>query len=201
MSTDPISLISLIISGISLLITFIVAFNTWWRSRASINVTQLDDASRSAFLKSFDGNSQSYSYTDYSLKPIFKSIILIELIITNDSSLPLSVLEFSIPDFPDFNSYIEPPSLLTVTTGENSSIVFGNIESPVKYLQPEFTLEAYSSKRGYIFFWSGMERELDIENKIELTIKTSRKDFVKQVKVTGQHESIKQREKTSHYIK
>ena len=89
-----IELISIIISGISLSISLMIAFRDIWTARRNIKVTQTDDTARSGFLKSFDGCMKSYS--SYSsdipnnLGPNFHSVLLIEIIITNRSSLPIS---------------------------------------------------------------------------------------------------------------
>lgn len=183
----------IIISAISLLISFMVAFNSWWRARAVIKIEQPDNGSRSTFLKSFDGCNKVYEY-ELSEKgkslPNFHSIILIEVIITNASSLPLSVLEFSIPNYPKFNSYTHTQDSFTVTYTNNSTISYGT-DSPIPYLQPEFTLEPYTSVRGFIYFWSGQERDFDTNTHTSLTIRTSRKDFNKKILIDAKYESIK----------
>lgn len=179
--------IAIIISGISLLISLITSWNSWWKSRASIKIEQTHDAARSLYFQSFDA---SVNNDDSDANPVFRSVLLIEIIITNKSSLPISVLEFSIDGFPTFDSYSYTKDSFQATLKEGSSIQLGN-DSAIKYLKPELTIEPYTSERGYIFFWHGAERDLDIDNELDLTVRTSRKEFEVKVKVSGKYESSK----------
>lgn len=187
--------ISIIISGISLLISLIIAFRDIWTARRNIKVTQTDDTVRSGFLRSFDGCIKSHSPDiPLNLGPNFHSVLLIEIIITNRSSLPISILEFSLsPEdgLASFNSYSDTQDSFKITVNTKSTVHFGYPTSPIKYLQPEFTLDPYTSDRGYIFFWSGLERNFDIDKKISLNIHTSRGIIKKWVIVKTSYESIK----------
>lgn len=187
----------LIISLSSLAISFFVAFNNFWYSRKNINITQTHNASRSIFLKSYDGSSASYDYS-YPLdsSPQIASLGLVEIVITNNSSLPISILEFSIPGLADFSSYSPTVDFFTVTTRKSSKTIMGDNNSPLNYLKPEFTLNPYTSKRGYLLFWSGQECDMPIEENIPLTILTSRGSFNKNIKFSDSIESIK---KHVHY--
>ena len=180
----------IIISGLSLFISFIVSWNSWWRSRASIKIEQPENGARGMFLKSFDGCIESYSFKVNNTLPSFHSVILADVIITNNSSQPISILEFSIPDFPAFNSYTYTKDFFEVTYRKDSKMVIG-VDTPIKYLKPEITINPYTSIRGYIFFWSGLEQELDTNNTIPLTIKTSRKEFRTKIKLKSEYDSIK----------
>lgn len=178
--------ISIIFSGISLIISLIVSWNSWWRSRANISIEQTHNADRSLYFKSIDASLKDFNPET---RPIFKSVLLIEVILTNKSSLPISILEFIIDDFPTFDLYSYTDDYFEVTWKDNSVVELGK-DFPIKYLKPEFTIEPYTSERGYIFFWSGIERDLDINEKILLTVKTSRREFRKKVKVSGKYDSI-----------
>ncbi len=194
-------ILSLIISGVSLAISAFVAYRNIWLSRAKIKVIQTDNASRSFYMQSFDGNSPIYSGEfEHREFPYMKSALLIELIITNKSSLPISVLEFYTKDFTSnaFTSYSETKDSFVVTTSESSSVRIGN-DYPIKYLQPEFTIQPYTSERGYILFWSGLEDETFVTpKKITLGIKTSRKSFKFPIKIPASFKSIN---KTVRYSK
>lgn len=181
--------VPIILSGLSLFISLIVSWNSWWRSRASLKIEKLQE---SIFLKSFDGCTKSYSFECNDSLPNFYSVILIDLIITNKSSNPISILEFSIPDFPKFNSYSITQDAFYITTGINSRTHIGG-DIPIKYLKPEITIDPYTSIRGYVFFWSGLECNLDINKHIPLTIKTSRKTFKKSIQIDSEYNSIKKR--------
>lgn len=179
--------IVIIFSGLSLVISIVVAWNSAWKSRASLKIDNLKEG---LFLKSFDGCIKSYSFEDYYYSPNFYSVILIDLIITNKSSNPISILEFSIPEFPIFNSYSTTQDAFFITTKENFKIhIGGNI--PIKYLKPEFTIAPYTSVRGHVLFWSGYECVIDRDKDIPLTIKTSRKTFKKDIQIKSVYSSIK----------
>ena len=179
--------VPMILSGLSLFISLIVSWNSWWRSRASLKIEKLQE---SIFLKSFDGCMKSDSFECNDSLPKFHSVILIDLIITNKSSNPISILEFSIPDFPKFNSYSITQDAFYITTGINSRTHIGG-DIPIKYLKPEITIDPYTSIRGYVFFWSGLECNFDINKHIPLTIKTSRQTFKKSIQIDSEYSSIK----------
>ncbi|UFT98118.1 hypothetical protein KO561_12990 [Radiobacillus kanasensis] len=189
---------AIIISLFSLFVSLFVAFRNVWISRKNIDVTQTDNAIRSLFIKSYDGCMVSHSYQvkpDNSPKII--SAGLAEIVVTNKSSLPISILEFSIPDYPAFSSYSPTKDSFTITTEENSRTVVGDDYSPLEYLKPEFTLDPYTSRRGYIMFWSGLETDnMPIEEDIPLKILTSRGQINKIIKFSSSLESIK---KHVHY--
>ncbi|MPM36297.1 hypothetical protein SDC9_82892 [bioreactor metagenome] len=191
--------ISIVISGISLLISLVIAFKDIWTARRNIIVTQTDDGRRSGFLKSFDGCIKSYS-PDVPLnsEPNFYSVLLVDIIITNRSSLPISILEFSVPELglDSFNSYSHTQNSFEITVNKTTTIEYGS-PSPIKYLQPEFTLGPYTSDRGYIFFWSGLASDLDVDKKIRLKILTSRGVINKWVIVKNSYESIKKHSSVS----
>jgi len=189
--------VPIIISLFSLLISFFVAFRNVWVTRKNIDITQTDNAVRSLFLKSYDGCITSYDNSLFRGKkdstPNIRSVGLVEIVITNKSSLPISILEFSIPDFPAFSSYSPTIDSFTVTTQSTSKTIVGEKNSPLEYLKPEFTLNPYTSKRGYLLFWSGIEKDVSPMENITLTILTSRGTFKKKIKFSSSMESIKKR--------
>ena len=186
---------SLLISLFSLIISSLVAFRSFYLSRPVLKVIQTDNSARSFFIKSYDGSQASYSFDiddEEFNEPSIASALLIEFILINKSSLPLSILEFkltgeNLPAFQAFTSYSPSPSSFKITTKENS---YTTVNS-VNYLQPEFTLEPYSAKRGYVFFWTGLETSLETNGPLDLKILTSRKDFSFKVNYSGSVESIK----------
>ena len=192
-------MISIIISLFSLSISFFLAFRNVWIARRNISIIQTDNAARSIFLKSFDGCLASYNETipdKIISEPNMHSVILIEIIITNKSSLPISILEFVIPNYPSFTSYSPVPKFFEVTTEEKTKLVIGKPDS-IKYLKPEFTVSPYTSERGYILFWSGFESELIDDKDIPLEILTSRGNFKFKINLEGQYESIKKHGRAS----
>lgn len=190
-----ITIIPILVSIFSLGISLFVAIRSFYISRPSLELIQTDDAARSLFIQSFDGSQASFSldFKDNELDdPSIASALLIEIVLINKSSLPLSVLEFQInddrlPGFQSFTSYSPIPSSFEITTRENSKTIFRNIN----YIQPEFTLDPYMASRGYILFWSGLETNLQTTDPLDLKIITSRKNFDFKVKYSGSVESIK----------
>lgn len=187
--------ISLIFSIISIVTSVFIAYRNIWLSRAKIKITQTDKAARSAFLRSYDGCFRSYSSDeDSNDDPGIVSVLLIEVIITNQSSLPISILEFSTKDFASnaFCSYSYTQDGFKISTSKNNTVTFGSKNSPLKFIKPEFTLNPYTSNRGYIMFWSGLEnKEFNSSQDITLITTTSRKEFKNKIRLSDTYESIK----------
>ena len=197
--------ISLIISAVSLLISAFVAYRNIWLSRAKLDIVQTDKGARSTFIQTYDGCKKSFS-GDVSPSdvlhnhedPYIVSSLLVEVILTNKSSLPISILEFSTNSFTSdsFSSYSPTIGSFVITTEEvpSSKKTTIGLDKPIKYLQPEFTIAPYTSERGYILFWSGFEAEsFKTPVEINLDIKTSRRNFKTRVKITDTLNSIKPR--------
>ncbi|MEB6013812.1 hypothetical protein [Enterococcus faecium] len=187
--------ISFWLSIISIFTAVYTAYRNIWISRAQIKVIQTDKAARSYFIKSFDGCYRSYSppiKPEESYEPNIVSVLLIEVIITNKSSLPISILEFSTKDFcaNPFTSYSYTKDFFTITTPQGVTKL-GTPDSPLKFIQPEFTLQPYTSERGYIMFWSGREENFITPQKITLETITSRKIFKAKINIPDHIESIK----------
>lgn len=188
--------ISFWLSIISIFTAIFTAYRNIWISRAKIKVVQTDKAARSYFIKSFDGCYITYSSPikpDKLSEPNIVSVLLIEVIITNKSSLPISILEFSTKDFcaNPFTSYSYTKDFFTVTTEPDHVTKLGTPNSPLKFIKPEFTLQPYTSERGYIMFWSGIEEDFTTPQKITLKTITSRKMFKTKINIPYHIESIK----------
>lgn len=172
---------------------------SYWQSRAKINILQTDNASRSHFLKSYDGCNFVDKKSDVSA-PNQPSIALIEIIITNDSSLPISILEFRVKGADPFTSYSYKKDWYAVSTKKNSPVYFGSPKDKLQFLTPEFTLSPYTSKRGYLFFWIN-DSSLFTIGKHKLEIISSRKILRKKITIKNLYESDREfLSKKPHYI-
>lgn len=196
-----ISSIPLFLSIFSTVTSLFIAYRTIWLSRPNIKIFQTDNGFRSIFIESFDGCRISYSGSNIDKHPHITgkfygiSYLLIEVIITNQSSLPISILEFKTKDFiaNPFTSYSDTLPNFLITTSKDGSIVLGDKNDPLKYLQPEFTIAPYTSERGYISFSSGTEQKFDTPSEIELEILTSRKTFITKISISASgYKSIKE---------
>lgn len=183
--------IAILISTFSLLISLFVAFNSYYRSKAKIVISQMKN-SQSWILQSYDGSyaamCKQSTEVNTSVAPKMSSIAFLEIIITNQSTLPISILEFEVEGTREFNSYSHLQRNVKVTPDYGSQILIDSEEDRIPYLQPEFTLSPYTSKRGYVLLW--MEDEKSIEPGIHtLKIVTSRKTFKSKVEIWNEHES------------
>src|SRR5699024_3447860 len=147
-----------------LLISLLVAFNSYYRSKAKISINQLEN-SQSWILRSYDG---SYAATpkqstgvNTPVVPKMSSITFLEIIITNQSTLPISILEFKLEGAKEFNSYSHLQRNVKVTLENGSQLLIDSEDDRIPYLQPEFTLSPYTSRRGYVLLW--MEDEKSIQ--------------------------------------
>lgn len=179
----------IIISLFSLGVSLFVASTNYWRSRPKIKVMQSKNENRSWILKSYDGLYAGVKHQ--SLKPKMESIALIEVIITNDSSLPISILEFHIKGAHPFQSYTYTNENYKVSPKSGGPIHFSSPNSPLNYLQPEFTLEPYTSKRGHILFWMYDKESLQ-PGTHRMVVVTSRKKFTHKIKISDTFESAEE---------
>ncbi|MGI8277342.1 hypothetical protein [Bacillus mycoides] len=115
-----------------------------------------------------------------------------DVIITNKSALPISIIEFKLNNRFKFNSYSKPGTEYPVTT-KSAKEVHNNItfysgeerklefQISDKWLQPIIDIPPYTSLRGHLFFHANDISDLNIgENTLEIV--TSRKNFSFQVK-------------------
>ncbi|GAB4074527.1 hypothetical protein GCM10028778_20300 [Barrientosiimonas marina] len=187
----PYEIIAAVLSIISLIISIIVAMTSLWRSNAKIKIHQLQE-DRNWILKSYDGLLASNSSKNKKHEPNMTSITLVEIIITNNSSLPLSVLELRMDGAMYFNSYSYTNPTYKVTPDNGSEILFGSSHDPLHYLQPIFTLEPYTSERGHLHLW--MHNKESIQPGIHtLTIITSRGNFKRKINLKNTFESANQK--------
>lgn len=165
-----------VISLIALSFSFFVLLENVYRSWAKIKIKQTNHI----VFESFDGSHYAPDDSD-PLSPFYDSIGLVEVIITNNSSLPLSFLEFKSSGSVSFSSISETKDWYSATKKDGNKLYFGRPNDPLKYLTPEFTLDPYTSIRGYLFFWI---TDLDeFKKKQKLTIITSRKSFSKKLNI------------------
>ncbi|MDK4352694.1 hypothetical protein M4I17_09815 [Enterococcus thailandicus] len=188
--------ISFILSIISIITAVITAWKNLWLSRAKIQIIQTDNGARSSFIQTFDGCCIVYGDgvpLPGTEDPPIISVLLIEVIITNKSSLPISILEFKTSDFTSnpFTSYSYTKNSFEITSEDRVSKL-GSEKYPLKYLKPEFTIAPYTSERGYIMFWSGTEvTDFKTPGKIKLVTTTSRKKFNTCLTIPVTHSSEK----------
>lgn len=87
-----------------------------------------------------------------------------------------------------FTSYAYINKNLNVTPESVGRVHFSSEDDPLTYLQPEFTLDPYTSKRGHILFW--MENKESIQpGQHKMTIVTSRKNFIRKIELPYVYES------------
>ncbi len=182
----------ILVSLFSLIISFVLAYRVFFQERASITVIQDHGAARS-FSFSFDGWSdintkRSSKYPDPFYGNQYR--ILSEVLITNNSSLPISIISFTLNDTLSYDSYVDGGNYYLVTTSEISKTSLGSPDSPINYLTPNFTIDPYTSVRGNIFFnLSNSEDFFKMDNH-DLKIHTSRGVFNFELKVPNHIESI-----------
>lgn len=163
-------------------LTFGITFANFYRNRASIKVIQLDN-SQSVLIKPDIIDSENpdvYWHHDYRL--------IVDLIVTNRSAKPISIVEFELNDQLKFNSYHRPGADYKVTTQPRNETIGGltvsGTEKYIRYpiddlwLQPVIDIPPHTSKRGFIFFHFSDEKAVTVGiNK--LNIISSRKTFTK----------------------
>ncbi|MGN7309897.1 hypothetical protein ACTHQ4_02255 [Alkalicoccobacillus gibsonii] len=177
--------IPIAISLASLAISLFVASNSYYRSKPRIKIMQMNDASGSFYIKSYDGVHAPVKVI--TLSPKMERIALVDVVITNQSSLPISIIEFRIENSMPFNSDSHTIKNFTFTYKNNSKVYLGSSDKPLKYIKPLCTLSPYTSEEGYLSFWLDSDNSFPEETK--LTIITSRKDFNKTIYIKNHYES------------
>ncbi|MBG0962461.1 hypothetical protein [Bacillus sp. SRB1LM] len=174
--------------------TFIITFKNFWRNRANIECIQLEK-SMATLLKpdKIDTNTPDvYWDSDYR--------VIMDVIITNKSALPISIIEFSLNNTSKFNSYSKPSPEYTVTIQpgkqEKDGMVIHYAQEkkhifPMEdsWLQPIIDIPPYTSLRGHLLFRFNDKSEVHIGNNT-LEVITSRKTFSFQVKITKEFLSV-----------
>lgn len=179
----------IIISLLSLGVSVFVASTNYWRSRPKIKIKQSENENRSWILKTYDGLYAAVKHQ--SIKPKMGSIALVEVIITNDSSLPISILEFQIEGAHPFQSYTYTNEKYKITPEYGAPIHISSPDDPLNYLKPEFTLGPYTSIRGHILFWM-YDKESIQPGVHRMAVVTSRKKFTYKIKISDTLESAKE---------
>lgn len=182
-----------LISIFSLVTSFVLAYRVFYQERASISIIQDHGAERSSSF-SFDGwsyinSKRSQKYPDQFYGNQFR--LISEIIITNNSSLPISIISFTLNDIFFYDSYVDGGKYYLVTTSETTKIHIGSPDSPNSFLKPNFTINPYTSVRGDIFFnFSSLQQffEMDIH---DLKVQTSRGTFNFKLNVPNHLESIR----------
>jgi len=184
--------LEILVSLFSLIISFVLAYRVFYQERASITVIQDHRAARS-FSFSFDG----WSYTNTKRSPKYPDPfsgnqyrILSEVLITNNSSLPISIISFTLNDALSYDSYVDGGNYYLVTTSETSKTSLGSPDSPINYLKPNFTIDPYTSVRGNIFFNLSYSEDFFKMDNHDLKIHTSKGVFNFELKVPNHIESI-----------
>jgi hypothetical protein len=189
------SLISTFVSVVAFLVSLFVVLTNWRYARPKLNIFQLNEAVHSVIFKSHDGcivtYEDGYDNTDLLDNPPIKSVALAEICITNESSLPISVINFHIDGASAFDSYSNTIDYLKATVDPLLQFSAGNENNKIKYLKPEFTLDPYTTKRGFLFFWMTNEDSVKPNVNIPLIISTSRKTFSFYIRFSDSYESIK----------
>ncbi len=173
--------------------TFIITFKNFWRNRANIECTQIEN-SIAVLLKpdKIDTNTPDvYWDSDYR--------VIMDVIITNKSALPISIIEFTLNNTSKFNSYSKhsPEYIVTTQPGkqeqdgiihyaEEKKHIFQMEDS---WLQPIINIPPYTSFRGHLLFRFNDKSEVHIGNNT-LEVITSRETFSFQVKITKEILSV-----------
>ncbi|MFU0790697.1 MAG: hypothetical protein ACFWT6_12160 [Virgibacillus proomii] len=168
-------------------LTFGITFVNFYRNRPSIKIGQLSTHDSRIIKPDFidDKTPDVYWQRDYR--------VLVDVIITNKSAKPISIIEFVLNDSLRFNSYIRPGSSYSITVKPQEEtidgVIFGYGSSTQiifslhnKLLQPVVDIPPYTSVRGFLFFSCFNKDDVNI-GKNELKIITSRKTFIKDVNV------------------
>lgn len=178
------------------LATFIVTFANFRRNKASIKCKQLGDDYIACIIKPdrIDLNTPDvYWHKDFR--------VIMDVIITNESALPISVIEFTLNNKLKFNSYSKPGDEYSVTTSPkeeiHNGVSFSGIEQksvfPIgdDWLNPVIDIPPYTTLRGHLFFHFNDINDVSIGNNT-LSIITSRKTFSFPIKVSDSIQSVLQ---------
>lgn len=186
----------ILISLFSLIISFVLAYKVFYQERASISLIQ-DYKGKRTHSFSFDGWSstntkRSPKYPDSFAGSSYR--LLSEVVITNNSSLPISIISFTLNDTLSYDAYVDGGNYYLITTRENSKTFLGSPMSPINYLQPNFNIDPYTSVRGNIFFNLGHSENFFKMDIHDLKVQTSRGVFNFKLKVPNHIESIRPQE-------
>lgn len=168
-------------------LTFIITFVNFYNNRASLELSQPTE-SKSVLIKPDFVDLKTpdrYWHNEYRL--------IIDVILTNKSSKPISVIEFVLNDKLIFNSYHVPGPEYHITiqprkTKVNGMIGLGTSKTAIYpignlWLNPIIDIPPQTSVRGHLFFHFS-NKELVQNKRNKLKIITSRKTFAKYLDVS-----------------
>lgn len=171
------------------LVTLFITFANFQRNTADITCEQIGNNSLASIIKP---DRVDLEMPDVYWQNDFRAII--DVIITNKSALPISIIEFTLNNKRTFNSYSKPGDRYCATTKPRNTIhngvVFSGSEHQTiffiedKWLQPVFDIPPYTSIRGTLFFHFNDPNDVMVgDNTLEVI--TSRKNFVFTIKISG----------------
>jgi hypothetical protein len=163
-------------------LTFIITFANFYRNRAKIKVLQIDNSISYIIKPDFidEKTPDVYWNEDYR--------VIVDVIITNKSALPISIIEFTLNDDLTFNSYSRFGNIYNVTIQpmlerDKNGVLFSIGKAEIKaleiensYINPVADIPPYTSVRGHLFFHyhDPNKAKVGLNN---LNIKTSRGSF------------------------
>ncbi|PGC69309.1 hypothetical protein COM21_07970 [Bacillus toyonensis] len=176
------------------LVTFIITFANFQRNKANITCEQIGNNSLASIMKP---DRIDLETPDVYWQNDFRAII--DVIITNKSALPISIIEFTLNNTRTFNSYSKPGNRYCATTQPRDTIHNGVLSSGTEHqtiffiddkcLQPVLDIPPYTSIRGTLFFHFNDPNDVMVgDNTLEII--TSRKNFVFSIKISGNVHSV-----------
>lgn len=183
-STNLIAFSSLIISFVTLTITL----RNHLETRPNLKVFQINPTA-SVLIKPdriSSDNPDVYWNTSYR--------VISEVIMTNESSKPISIIEFRLNNKYAFNGFTKPGESYNVTTKPSKTrtpdgIVFEGVSESIRFpifedwLKPILTIPPHTAIRGHLFFNIKSDKDV-IVGKNNLTVITSRKTFNIKLEIT-----------------
>ncbi|WP_088838955.1 hypothetical protein [Listeria sp. ILCC792] len=167
------------------LVTFYFALSNYLKQRPNLKLQQRNIQKAAVIIE-----PDRYSNDNPDVHHNIPYRVICEVVLTNDSSLPISIIEFKLNNDLVFNSYSKPGNTYEFTESnkkqipEHEFIIFKGTNDEVKevfpvgdnFLTPLIKLEPYSSIRGYLYFKFRDKKQVCVgENKLQVI--TSRKDF------------------------
>lgn len=181
------------------LVTFYITLRNHLETRASLKLIQVNKEKATQLLEPDRlDNSSPDVYWDSKYR------VLSEVIITNNSSKPISIIEFTLNDEFTYNSYTKPGNEYQVTIRPNKQhkngiTFFGSslihaFEVKKNVIVPISTIPPHTSIRGILFFNIGNDKSKINIGENTLKLHTSRKVFVFKLKILEEYYSLLQPE-------
>lgn len=168
-------------------LTFGITFANFYRNRPSIEVDQLSTSDSLIIKPDFIDTETPDVYWQRDYR------VIADVIVTNRSAKPISIIEFVLNDYLKFNSYSRPGDVYLITVKPPKEKIDGvtfvsafsfkkEISIQNDLLKPVIDIPPYTSIRGYLFFSFSDKNDVNVgQNKLEII--TSRKTFVKDLSV------------------